>query len=422
MQEDYLHYIWQHKKFNLLDLKTTDGEPVQIISAGQHNHHAGPDFFTAHIRIAGQLWIGNIEIHIHSADWFLHNHETNPAYDNVILHVVWEHDTDVFRKDQTKIPTLELKHYVDSQSIENYRSLFSRGQRWIPCENDFARIDSFTMKHWLERLYFERLERKSKAIGKLLEASKNDWETVLFRLLARNFGLKVNGDAFASLANSFDFSLIRKLQSHHHSLEALLFGQSGLLEKTIEEGYYKALQSEYQYLKQKFNLNTGGVTPVQFFRLRPANFPTIRLSQFASLYHKHSNLFSKIIETSESKEIYKIFSVGVSAFWESHYTFEKRSKSVQKMLSGRFIDLLLINTVIPVKFSYDRYLGNFDEKPVFSLIETIASEQNAIVNKFNSLKSVTENALQSQALIELKTRYCDLNKCLQCAVGNKILS
>ena len=201
MQEDFLHYIWKHKKFEISNLKTTNNEMVSIISVGTHNQNTGPDFFNAQINIAEQLWAGNVEIHVKSSDWFLHNHETDSNYDNVILHVVWEHDTDVFRKDNSNIPTLEIKQYVSKEALNNYEKLFSKSQKWINCEQDFSSVDDFIVNNWLERLYFERLERKSEIIKQLLSDSKNDWEAVLFKMLTKNFGLKVNGDSFLQLAN-----------------------------------------------------------------------------------------------------------------------------------------------------------------------------------------------------------------------------
>ncbi len=422
MQEDFLHYIWKHKKMDVTNLKTSKNEAVQIVSGGQHNLNSGPDFFNAQLKIDDQLWAGNVEVHIKSSDWFVHNHEVDPAYDNVILHVVWEHDTEVFRKDNTQIPTIELKSFVSKEALDNYQKLFSKSDKWINCEHDFNSIDEFTINNWLERLYFERLERKSTEIEKLLESSANNWEAVLFKMLAKNFGLKVNGESFLSIANSIDFSIVRKQQSNLMSLEALLFGQAGLLEDSIQEPYFIELVNEYKFLIQKFNLSNANVTPFQFFRLRPPNFPTIRLSQLANLYHQHQNIFSKIIESDSVEDFYKLFKVGTSSFWETHYTFSKTSKQSKKGITKSFIDLLLINTIIPIKFSYSKQIGKPNEESILKLIQEIASEKNSIVEKFNELKPVSKSALASQALIQLKNEYCDKNKCLQCAIGSSILT
>ena len=422
MQEDFLHYLWKHKKISTTDLKTTKGEKVTIANVGEHNHNAGPDFFNAQLKIGEQLWAGNLEIHIKSSDWYLHNHETDSNYDNVIIHLVWEHDTEIFRKDNTQIPTLELKNYVTPEALHNYQKLFSNAQKWINCESYFASIPEFAMSNWLERLYFERLERKANDINIVLEQSTNNWEAVLFKMLAKNFGLKVNGQAFASIASSFDFLIIRKQQSKLLSLEALLFGQAELLQDDCQEPYFIALEKEYQFLKQKFTLSSQNVTPLQFFRLRPPNFPTIRLSQLANMYHLHQNVFSKVIETKTLEDFYKLFSVETSVFWETHYTFSKVSKPLKKRLTKPFIDLLLINTIIPIKFSYAKQLGKPIDNEIIQLLEQITSEKNSIVNKFNSLKKISKSALDSQALIQLKTEYCDKNRCLQCAIGNQLLN
>ncbi|PKQ44807.1 DUF2851 family protein [Confluentibacter flavum] len=421
MQEDFLHYLWKHKKFDVSNIKTTDNESIHVLSVGQHNLNAGPDFFNAQLKIDHQLWAGNVEVHIKSSDWFLHNHELDKAYDNVILHVVWEHDTDVFRKNNSKIPTLELKSYVSKLALNNYEKLFAKSGKWINCEHDFSSVNNFEMSNWLERLYLERLERKSEDINTLLMTSQNDWEAVLFKMLVKNFGLKVNGEAFLSLANNIDFSIIRKTLTNNTTLESLLFGQAGLLEQDIEDPYYLELVKEYEFLKQKFSLSNKNVTPIQFFRLRPPNFPTIRLSQLATLYHQNQNLFSKIIEINTLIGFYDLFSVSTSLFWESHYTFGKSSKKSKKVITKAFVNLLLINTIIPLKFSYAKFKGHNIDDSIVSLIESIASEKNSIIEKFNSLKLVSTSALQSQGLLQLKNEYCNKNKCLQCAIGSSLL-
>ena len=420
MQEDFLHYIWKHKAFETKSLKTTNGETVAIKNLGQHNFNSGPDFFNAKLTIGEQLWAGNVEIHIKSSDWYVHNHEKDNAYDNVILHVVWEHDTEIFRKDNSEIPTLELKQYTHLSLLQNYTKLM-QSKSWINCESDFPEVDEFLLNNWLERLYIERLERKSEDISKLLQQSNNDWEAVLYKMLLKNFGLKVNGDAFFSLTNTIEFSIIRKLQNSTLELEAIFFGQAGFLHEDIQDIYYLNLQNQYQFLKQKFKLNNQGVLPIQFFRLRPANFPTIRLSQFAQLYATEHQLFSKVISIDTLSGFYELFKVGVTSFWQSHYTFQKASKQSKKMLSKAFIDLLIINTILPLKFCYAKSQGKSVEDQLFKLVKEIKQESNSIVNKFMELKSLEKNALTSQALIQLKQQYCNKNKCLQCAVGNSLI-
>jgi len=421
MQEEFLHYVWQHKKLDVTQLKTTGGEPLGIVSVGQPNADSGPDFFNAQLRIGEQLWAGNVEIHVQSSDWFVHNHEQDSNYDNVILHVVWEHNTEVFRTDNAEIPTLELQNIVDTKIFNNYNTLFDKQDKWINCDHHFAEVNSFVLDNWLERLYIERLQRKSEAIQKLLVSSKNDWEAVLFKLLAKSFGLKVNGEAFFSLAQSFDFSVLRKTQSSSEQLEALFFGQAGLLEGDIQDPYYLSLVKHYQFLKQKFQLDNQQVLPLQFFRLRPTNFPTIRLSQLAMLYNGHSQLFSKLIDVNTLDGFYDLFQISTSTFWETHYTFEKQTKFSLKKLSKAFVDLLVMNTILPLKFCYAKNNGQPIEDQLIEIASNIAAEDNAIVRAFNRLKKVSDSAVQSQALIQLKTEYCDKQKCLSCAVGNTII-
>lgn len=421
MQEDFLHYIYKHKKFETSNLETTDGQSIIIDQLGQHNVNSGPDFFNAHVRISDQLWAGNVEIHVKSSDWYVHHHEKDKAYDNVILHVVWEHDTEIFRQDNSEIPTLELKQYTDVSILQNYTNLM-KSKSWINCEADFPTIDTFLLDHWLERLYIERLERKSNEIQQLLKSSQNDWEAVLFKMLAKSFGLKINGASFLSLTNSFEFAIIRKLQNESLDLEALFFGQADLLNEDHQDIYYLELQKRYQFLKQKFSLHNEGVLPLQFFRLRPSNFPTIRLAQLAVLYHKETSLFSKVINLKTIAEFYTLFKIEASDFWKNHYTFSKVSKASKKRLTKSFIDLLLINTIIPLQFSYAKANGKTIDVEIIKLIKSITLERNSITKAFLKLKPIEKSALISQSLIQLKAEYCDKNKCLQCAIGNSLIA
>jgi hypothetical protein len=422
MQEDFIHFLWKFKKFDVLNVKTTNGDALQILDVGQHNFNSGPDFFNAKIKIGDQLWAGNVEIHLKSSDWYAHHHETDKAYDNVILHVVWDHDADVFRKDHSIIPTLELKNFVPQRLLKNYHQLFSAKKQWILCEHNFAEVEDFTINNWKERLYIERLERKSKQIDLLLHQTRQHWEEVLFRMLFRNFGLKVNADAFESIAKSIDFAIVRKLQSNPIELEALFLGQAGLLNQTFDDVYFNQLKQIYKYLIQKFSLENDTVVPVQFFRLRPSNFPTIRLVQLAQVYSKHYNLFSKIITNGTLNDFYELFKVGVSEFWKTHYTFQTVSKISDKTFTKSFIDLLLINTIIPLKYSYNYQKGNLNTEEIFELARSIKAEDNSIIKKFNALKPVAKHAMDTQALLQLKNNYCDAKKCLQCAIGGALIT
>ncbi|QTY27474.1 DUF2851 family protein [Flavobacterium sp. CS20] len=425
MQEDFLHHIWQYQKFQHKEaLKTNQGEILQILSVGQHNQHqSGPDFFNAKIKIDDQIWAGNIEIHLKSSDWYAHQHQKDSAYDNVILHIVWEDDVEVYRADNTIIPSLSLKEKVDSEVFKRYEQLLKVKSQQLNCEKNFADFDDFVLQNWLERLFIERLERKSNLILKLLNQSQNNWEAVLFQLLCKNFGLNVNGTAFLQMAKSIPYKVIAKHHQNIEDLEALLLGQSCLLEIDTEEQYIKNLQDRYRYLKHKYQLAAVDEKP-QFFRLRPDNFPSLRLAELAEVYHQQPQLFQDIISVKNKKDIYKLFDIELSEFWKTHYSLTKQSKPKTKRLSQNFVDLLIINTIIPLKFCYQKHTTNeLSNDKLFELVSSLKPERNRKVDVFENLRPKTnQNALHSQALLQLKTEYCDKNYCLKCHLGKRILN
>lgn len=420
MKEDFLHYLWKYKKFAVSELKSVSGEVISIVNCGQYTQLAGPDFFNAQVVIGNQKWAGNVEIHIKSSDWYVHHHEKDEAYDNVILHVVWEHDTDVFNKNNHPIPVLELKQYVSKDIYENYQSLVTP-KSWIFCEKQIATIDEFLISNWQERLFFERLERKSKAIYDLVETTNQDWEAVLFALLAKNFGLNTNGEIFFKLATSIPFAVIRKESFEVENVEAMLFGASGLLDIDKEDNYFKDLKFRFYYLLHKYQFEKKTIEPVQFFKHRPDNFPTIRLSQLANVYHLHQNLFSKIISATSVSEVCNLFTVSVSEYWQSHYQFDKESPKKKKPLSKSFIDLLIINTIIPIQFAYAKSQGKEISENLIKLLREVAPESNSIIEKFTSFGIKSKNAFETQSLLQLKNEYCNHSKCLDCAIGIELL-
>ncbi len=421
MTEDFLHYAWEFQKFLTNNLKTTNGETITVEKVGAHNLNSGPDFFYAQVSINNQLWAGNVEIHIKSSDWYAHHHENDEAYDNVILHVVWEYDADIYRKDNTTIPTLELKSIMDPKLLDTYRVLLNRKQQWISCDKDFAKVNDFLFNNWLESLYIERLNHKSIKIEEELKKSNNHWEEVLFKLLFKNFGLKVNGASFYSIANSIDYNLLIKINDVV-DFEAILFGQAGLLNQDIESTYYNNLKQKYNYLKYKYHLQNDQVISSKYFRLRPPNFPTLRLSQFAVLYFEKQTLFSKILEIKSINDYYDLFAISASKYWDSHYNFGVSSFNRKKRLTKPFIDLLLINTIIPILFSYGKYTGKDNSEELLKLAASISSEKNSIIKKYNELRPASKNSLHSQALIQLNNHYCINKKCLNCVIGNSILT
>lgn len=420
MKEEFLYYIWQYKKLDLSNLQTANKESLTIIKVGDYLQRDGPDFFNAHIVIDNQKWAGNIEIHIKSSDWYLHHHEQDPYYESVILHVVWEHDAAVFRRDNSEIPVVELKNHVSSQLIHQYEKLKSV-KSWIYCENEIKTIPQFVFKNWQERLFFERLERKSLPIEKVLSETQNDWEAAFFCFLAKNFGLNTNGDAFFKMAQSISFSIIRKEAFEIENIEAILFGRANLLESEKEDNYYKELKFRWDYLRNKYQLAPVCIEPVQFFKHRPDNFPTIRLSQLANLYHLHQNLFSKVIHAKRIDELYRLFSVSVSKYWQTHYQFDKESLKKIKPLSKSFIDLLIINTVVPFRFAYDKSQGRESAEENSELLGQILAEKNSTIDKFKTIGVVSGNAFETQSLLQLKKEYCDKSRCLQCSIGLELL-
>lgn len=420
MKEEFLHYIWQYQIWQTTKLHTTTGELVQVKYPGSVNTDAGPDFFNGQIMLDEQRWAGNIEIHIRSSDWYAHNHHLDKRYNPVILHVVWEHDVEVFREDETAIPVLEIKDSVSKDLLAAYTKLQDKPVAWIACQDQLANVPKFIADAWLERVYIERLERKAMELLQDAEQNKYHWEALLFSKLAKNFGLKVNGEAFYQMAISIPFHVVQKCQNNVMQLEALFMGQAGLLEETKEDPYFQQLQQEYTFLKAKFSLQPIETLP-KFFRLRPYNFPTIRLSQLASLYHANTALFSNWMKSKEVDSFYTTYRVKASEYWDSHYNFGVPSTNRNKRLSKSFIDLLLINTLVPIRFVYSKYLGEDNAEEILQLIEHLPAENNTIIANYKKYGLKAGNALQSQALIQLYTNYCTPKRCLSCAIGNAIL-
>lgn len=423
MREDVLHYLWKSQRFRKEHLRTSSNEPIAVIQQGQYNTSSGPDFFNARLQVAQQEWAGNLEIHIKSSDWYAHGHEKDPSYDNIILHVVWEDDMDVFRKDGTLVPTLALKEYVSDGLLSSCRDLIeSKTYKFINCEKDAVHIEKIVWTQWQERLYVERLEQKSKAIKLLLQETKNDWEAVLFILLMKNFGLNRNGEAFWAIARHLGYDIIRKVSNDALKMESLFFGVAGLLphEDVIDE-YVLDLKREFGFLRNKYAISPyNGERPI-FFGLRPPNFPTVRLSQLAALYNSFPGLFGQLMEAKSQNDFFELFHIKASEYWDVHYTFGKESKKSKKYLSKSFVRLILINTLIPLKFCYHNYLGQNRTNDLLELVGQLPTEKNSIVERFSDMGVPSESAFESQAKIQLYQYHCSKNKCLQCQVGVSLL-
>lgn len=422
MNEKLLHFIWNLQLFNHRDLSTTRGDPVIIHKTGQYNRDAGPDFFNARIRIGDTLWAGNIEIHKQTSDWFLHRHQKDPAYKNVILHVVYEDDMKEDEKRISLFPTLELKDRLPPTLLSRYEQL-NNNKQWIPCGPEIAKIQTFKVNQWLSRVLVDRLENKSAYILQMLQKNRYDWKETFYQVLARTFGFRVNAETFEQLARSLPLKLIAKHKNNLLQIEALLYGQAGFLNEIFAGDYPNQLKKEYRFLQTKYGLNGLEKHQWKFLRLRPANFPTIRISQFASLLYNSSHLFSRILETGDLKKLQKLFQVKASPYWDEHYQPDKISPGKRpKKLGKKAIENTLINTVVPFLFLYGKLKDQepLKEKAIYFL-ENLPPEKNRILSRWEELGIDNKHAFQSQALLQLKKFYCDYKKCLDCGIGAKIL-
>ncbi len=420
MKESILHYVWQHKLFSAQHLFTNDGEAVEVIDVGKHNTDAGPDFFNAKIRIGETLWAGNVEIHTHSTDWSKHNHHSDKAYDSVILHVVSEIDGEVFREDGAKIPQLLLVY--PNHISQNYDRLIGE-QKWIPCEDKISTVSGIVIESWKNALLTERLEQKMQAISTLLLDNNQHWEEAFYITLARNFGFGTNSQAFESLAKSVPLSVLGKHKDQLLQLEAVLFGQAGLLTDAATDEYSMLLKQEYSFLQAKFGLQPMARSQWKLLRLRPDNFPHVRIAQFAALIHSSSKLFSKIVDNTEIEYLRSIFVCEPSDYWKHHYVFSHHSSLSDKKLGAQSINVILINTVVPFLFCYAQQKNNQVLKDkALQLLELLPPERNAIITAWQKLGIGSVSAYDSQALLQLKKQYCDDKKCLRCRIGHKVLT
>jgi len=426
MTERLLQFIWQFQYFNKSELTTTAGEMLQIVFPGQYNTNQGPDFSDAKIKIGKTTWAGTVELHIKTSDWYKHNHQVDKNYNNVILHVVWEDDGNRKGAPANKteqrpvVPVVEMKDRVSKILLQRYEELMN-SSAFIPCENTITSVRDITWKSWEERLLAERLMRKAKTVEIFLQQNNYHWEETFWWLLARNFGMKVNADVFEAMARTISINILAKHKGQVHQLEALLFGQAGLLEGKFSEDYPKLLQREYKFLKEKYKLKPVH-QQVHFLRMRPGNFPTIRLAQLAVLITESAHLFSKIKEAKTVKEVSSWFDVTANDYWHYHYRFDEVSGYKKKKLGAAMIDNIVINTVATVLFSYGSYHDeNKYKDKALKWLEKTAAEMNSITRGFVKLGVENKNAFDSQALIELKNEYCNKKRCLDCGVGNAIL-
>ena len=416
MNERLLQFIWQLQYFNQKNLITEDKETLTIIHPGTLNTNQGPDFLNAQIKVNETVWVGNIELHILASDWVSHKHSDDTNFKNVVLHVVWQDDV----KLDLPFPVLELQTRVSNILLSRFDELM-KAQSFIPCERLINSVPSITLMAWKERLFVERMQHKAAVIMDYQSSNNNHWEETFWWLIARNFGISVNTDAFEKLARSLPLSILAKHKNQIHQTEALLFGQAGLLENDFTEDYPALLQKEYHFYKKKYQLQPAKIQ-MHFLRMRPSNFPTIRLAQLAMLIHNSLHLFSIIKETTELMAIKKLLSVTANDYWHYHYTFEEISDFKVKNLGTQMIDTIIINTIIPILFAYGQHLKeNIYIEKAQLWMEQLSAEKNNITNGFKLLGIQNNNAFDSQSLIQLKNEYCNQKRCLHCSIGNKLL-
>ena len=417
--EQLLHYVWKHKIFPLKELKTTTGQQVEVIDTGLANTDAGPDFFNAKLKLDGVLWIGNIEIHERSSDWFKHGHHADAGYNSVILHIASEIDTEISRSNGERIPQIQL---ICPEAVRtNYKELLETAS-YPPCYRIIPSLSPFTAHSWMTALQMERFEQKATLLNERLKRCQGNWEDAFFITLARNFGFGLNGDAFETWAHQLPFRAVDKHRNDLFQIEAIFFGQAGMLEDSDGDGYYLRLKKEYIYLQHKFELIPMDASLWRFLRLRPANFPHIRIAQLACLYHRAYGLLSRIMETETLQGVRDILKGGTSEYWLTHYTFGGSSPSRPKTLSNTSLDLLIINTVVTFLYAYGLHKGNRVLcARAGSFLEELKAENNYITRMWEQCGMKTSNAADSQALIQLKKEYCDKKKCLYCRIGYEYL-
>ncbi|MEO5893815.1 MAG: DUF2851 family protein [Ferruginibacter sp.] len=416
MNERLLQYIWKLQYFTRSELVTSDGESLLIVQPGNINSNQGPDFLDAKIKVGDTTWAGNIELHILSSDWNNHKHSSDRNYGNVILHVVWQDDI----KLDLPFPVLELQSKVSKILLASFDELMN-ARSFIACETLISTIPPLTWIAWKERLLVERMQKKATVILEYLENNSNHWEETFWWLIARNFGISVNSDAFEKLARSLPVSILAKHKNQIHQAEAMLFGQAGLLEDDFTEAYPQLLQNEYRFYQKKYSLQPIRI-PLHFLRMRPSNFPTIRLAQLAMLVHNSTHLFSIVKETILLDDVKKLLGVKANDYWHYHYTFNEATAFKEKNLGAQMIHSIIINTIVPILFAYGHYhKEDFYKEKALKWLEQVAEEKNSITKGFMQLGIENKNAFDSQALIQLKNDYCNQKRCLDCAVGNKLL-
>jgi hypothetical protein len=420
MTEEFLSFIWQYKLYKPDNLHL-DGEEVTVIYPGELNRDAGPDFFNTKLKIGDTIWAGNAEVHIKASDWNKHGHDINPAFDNVILHITHQNDQPVYTSKGRQVATLALE--FEEAYIRNHNALLDT-RNWLACANDLGSIDPVFLSSFLSKLGIERLENRANQITDNLNRTVNDWEEAFYRQIARSFGFHVNSHPFEALAQSIPYIIVKKHYLHLTQLEALFFGQAGFLHDDYSsDDYYNKLKEEYRFLQAKYKLQPIETHLWKFMRLRPGNFPTVRIAQFAALLHSKPSFLSSILEAESIGHLFNKLSVNVSEYWQSHYLFGNPSSLAAKPMGKDSAMIIIMNTIVPFYFTYGKKMGisQLQEKAL-RFWEEIDAEDNSIVKQWIQSGIIPRNAFDSQALLQLKNEYCDRKHCLSCAIGVKIIS
>ena len=421
MKEDFLHYVWQHRHYDFLHARTTRGQPLNVVFPGYHNHDAGPDFLQAVVVIDDMRWVGSVEIHCRSSDWLRHRHQYDDKYQSVILHVVYEHDTEIQLAGNEFVPTLELKELIPREMFDRYESLMSVPDMLL-CRHHLTDMPPLVVQSQLSEVLVERLLRRQRGFVTLLESCQQDWNELIYRTLAVGFGCKKNGTAFELLAQSLPFRIVRAHHSSRLQVYALVFGQSGMLDVGGKDDYTERLRYEYDYLRYKYRLEPLGVHQWNWLRLRPQNFPTLRLAQFAQILFETGNSLSDKVLKTNMAGLRSWLSVAPDDYWQTHYQFGKESPPHASGMGVSTANSLIINVVTPIRFAYARFIGDETlQEDALELLEHVEYEDNKTTRVFAESAFLRRSAYDSQAQLELFDQYCSRKRCLQCSIGEKIV-
>jgi len=421
IQEAFLHFVWKNQYFNKSSLLTQSGEAITIEKVGFHNHLAGPDFKEAVLVIGGIKWAGAVEIHLNASDWERHHHQGDPKYDNVILHVVYEHDKEVLDSHGRLLPTLSLKGLIKPKMLQRYSDMLQSDEK-VPCAEQLHTVKVITRLSMLERTLISRVEHKAQAVISLLHTNNTDWEETAYQWLAKGLGFKTNADSMLALAQIVPARLLHK---HNQLLqyEALLFGTSGLLSVDLKDKYLKSLKSEFDYLSKKYELNKPlSYNQWHFSGVRPTNFPTVRIAQLASMLYHHQNIFSLFTEFDDPKTLIKEFHVTQTAYWQSHVVMDKESKIKIGGLTKSAKENLMINTTVPLLVAYAKYQDTTEPlDKALNLLMALPKEENRITRLWKSVGWNVSSAFDSQGLIELHNSFCRQKRCIECGIGAELV-